>query len=137
MTKKARLHIFVLAVFLGISARAQQDIQLSQQLFSKLNNNPAATGFSNYLNTYIFARQQWIGFEGAPSTQVFNANSYFERIRSGVGISITNDIVGRNKLFNAKLAYAYHVQAGRDQYVSFGLGAGFTNRKFGGNIGVG
>ena len=132
--KQIRFYFFALALFLGVFARGQQDIQLSQQLFSRLNNNPAATGFSNYVNAYLFARQQWMGFEGAPSTQVFNANSYIEDIRSGVGLSIFNDRVGRNNLFSMKLAYAYHVKVGDEQYLSLGLGAGFIYRKFGGSI---
>ncbi|MCL2682763.1 MAG: PorP/SprF family type IX secretion system membrane protein [Bacteroidales bacterium] len=123
---------FTLALFLGIFARGQQDIQLSQQMFSKLNNNPAATGLSNYANAYLFARQQWAGFEGAPRTIVFNANTYLEQIRAGVGFSAFGDQVGNNNLFNVKAAYAYHVRIGRENYLSLGIGAGFIHRKFGG-----
>jgi type IX secretion system PorP/SprF family membrane protein len=134
--KQVRPIIFILALFLGFFARGQQDIQLSQQTFSKINFNPAATGFSNYANAYLFARQQWIGFEGAPKTFLFNANTYIEQIRSGVGFSVFNDRNASSNLFSVSLAYAYHIRIGREQYVSFGLSGGIFHRKYGGNISV-
>ena len=132
--KPIKPYILALSLFLSLSAWAQQDIQLSQQSFSKLNNNPAAIGFSNYAHAFLFARQQWLGFEGAPRTLVFNANGYLEDIRSGVGLSVTGDQVGRNTMMNIKAAYAYHVRVGRDQFVSLGLGAGVFGRHFGGDF---
>jgi type IX secretion system PorP/SprF family membrane protein len=132
--KTVRLHIVLLILFLNFSVRAQQDIQLGQQHLSRLNINPAATGTSNYANAYLFARQQWIGFEGAPSTQMFNAHGYVDEIRSGFGLSVVNDIVGRNKFLNLMFAYAYHIQVGYERFFSLGLSAGLVHRRFGGNL---
>lgn len=115
-------------------AWAQQDVVLSQQQFSKINFNPAATGTSNYANAYLFARQQWAGFDGAPSTQVLNVQGYLSEIRSGFGLSISNDKIGTNKAFGMKFTYAYHVSLNEDKYLAFGISAGITSRKFGGDI---
>ncbi|MDR1951326.1 MAG: PorP/SprF family type IX secretion system membrane protein [Bacteroidales bacterium] len=132
--KSTRLYILFFTAFLGFSAWGQQDVQLSQQQFSRININPASTGFSNYANAYLFARQQWMGFEGAPSTQMFNAQGFIEDIRSGMGLSILNDVVGHNKTFSMQFAYAHHMKMGEESFLSLGLSGGMVNRRFGGNI---
>jgi type IX secretion system PorP/SprF family membrane protein len=135
--KLIRLHIILLMLFLSLSAWTQQDAQLSQQYQSRININPAATGTANYANAFLFARQQWIGFEDAPSTQMFNAHGYLKDIRSGVGMSVLNDIIGRNHYLNLMFSYAYHIKTGEEKFLSLGLGAGLAHRKFGGDILVG
>ena len=121
-------------LILSFSAQTQQDVQLSQQYLSRINVNPAATGTSNYADAYLFARQQWMGFEGAPSTQMLNAHGYVQDIRSGVGLSIVNDMIGRNRCLNMMFSYAYHIQTGEERFFSLGLSAGLIHRRFGGNI---
>ena len=76
--------VFLLAL-LPIWVYGQTDIQLSQQLFSRVNYNPAATGASNYINAFLMAREQCVGFKDAPSSPVFNVHNYFNSIRSGMG----------------------------------------------------
>jgi type IX secretion system PorP/SprF family membrane protein len=110
-------------MFLPLLLSGQNDIQLSQQFLSRVNYNPAATGGSNYMHVFLLGRQQFIGFKGAPSTQVLNAHNYFAQINSGGGLSITNDKIGPESSINAKLAYAYYVHF-EDSYLSFGLGGG-------------
>jgi type IX secretion system PorP/SprF family membrane protein len=132
--KIIRLHIILLILALSFLARGQQDIMLSQQHFSRINNNPSTTEVSDYANAYLFARQQWIGFEGAPMTQVFNAHGYIDDIRSSVGLSVVSDIVGRSRYLSLMFAYAYHVRTGENSHLSLGLSAGLTNRRFDGNM---
>ena len=116
--------LLITAIFLPLLLSGQNDIQLSQQFLSRVNYNPAATGASNYVNAFLIARQQWIGFREAPSTQVLNAHSYFNQINSGMGLSVTNDRVGAaESSINAKFAYAYYLHF-EESYLAFGLGAG-------------
>jgi type IX secretion system PorP/SprF family membrane protein len=110
-------------MFLPLLLSGQNDIQLSQQFLSRVNYNPAATGGSNYMHVFLLGRQQFIGFKGAPSTQVLNAHNYFSQINSGAGLSVINDRIGHESSINAKLAYAYYVHF-EDSYLSFGLGGG-------------
>jgi type IX secretion system PorP/SprF family membrane protein len=116
--------ILILTVmFLPLLLAGQNDIQLSQQFLSRVNYNPAATGGSNYMHIFLLGRQQFIGFRGAPSTQVLNAHNYFGQINSGAGLSVINDKIGPESSINAKLAYAYYIHF-EDSYLSFGLGGG-------------
>ena len=121
--------VLLLALF-PIWAIGQTDVQLSQQLFSRVNYNPAATGASNYVNIFLMAREQWVGFKEAPSTQIFNIHNYFNNIRSGVGLSLINDKLGLMNSFNAKLSYAYHIHFNEDAYLSLGLSGGILYKKF-------
>jgi type IX secretion system PorP/SprF family membrane protein len=120
MMKKALITILA---FLPLLLFGQNDIQLSQQHLSRVNYNPAATGASNYINVFLIGRQQFVGFKGAPSTQVLNAHNYFNEINSGIGLSVTNDKIGPESSINAKLAYAYYLHF-EGSYLSFGLGGG-------------
>jgi type IX secretion system PorP/SprF family membrane protein len=132
--KLIRIYTTLLILFLSLLARGQQDVQLSQQHFSRININPSATEVSNYANAYLLVRQQWIGFEGAPSTQMFNLHGYMEEIRSSLGLSFINDAVGNNRYLNLMFAYAYHVKTGEESTLALGLSAGLVNRRFGGDL---
>ena len=71
-----------------VDVQAQNDVQLSQQMFSRINYNPAATGLSEDIHLYLLARQQWVGFKLAPQTIVFNGHTFVPWTRSGWGFSI-------------------------------------------------
>jgi type IX secretion system PorP/SprF family membrane protein len=55
-----------------INAEAQQFPLFSHYLEHPLAINPAFTGTYNYTPVRFTSRQQWIGIEGAPTTQVFS-----------------------------------------------------------------
>ena len=123
--------ILVVAFIILIPAQAQNDVLLTQQWLSRMNQNPAATGNSDNIDIFVLARQQWTGFDDAPSTQVLNIHNYFHRIRSGVGLSATHDETGvGNRMINAKLAYAYHVNLGESWLLSLGLSGGIIQNTF-------
>jgi type IX secretion system PorP/SprF family membrane protein len=110
---------------LSLTAFAQSDFMLSQQFFSRINQNPAATGSSDYLNIFYMHRQQWAGFDGAPTTNLLNAHTYLEKISSGIGLVASFDEIGlSSQSVNAKLAYAYYLRLGRDKLLSFGVSGG-------------
>ena len=106
----------------------QSDILLTQQWFSRINMNPAATGNSDNINVFLLNRQQWIGFENAPSTNVLNAHSYFNSIQSGLGFSMIYDKRGvSHQTVNAMFSYAYHIDLTEEILLSLGLSGGLFN----------
>jgi type IX secretion system PorP/SprF family membrane protein len=110
---------------LSLSVFAQSDYMLTQQYFSRINYNPAATGSSDYLNIFYMHRQQWVGWADAPNTNVLNVHTYLEKISSGVGLALSMDEIGlSSQSVNAKLAYAYYLKLGRDKLLSFGVSGG-------------
>ena len=56
-------------------------------MFNELTFNPAVAGSSPTLDVSLLARQQWIGFDEAPSSQVLNANTFLRNI-GGIGMTM-------------------------------------------------
>ena len=122
---------FVLLLFVGTVAYGQSDIFLTQQWFSRINMNPAATGNSNHVDVFLLSRQQWIGLANAPRTNILNAHSYFNDIQSGLGVSLLYDKLGvSHKTVNAMFSYAYYIDLTDEVYFSLGLSGGLFNNSW-------
>ncbi len=120
--------ICLLLLVVSACAYGQSDLFLTQQWFSRVNFNPAATGNSNNVDIFLLNRQQWAGFENAPQTSVLNAHNYFSSIHSGLGLSVMYDRLGvSHKTVDAVLAYAYHFNLGEEVLLSLGLSGGIIN----------
>ena len=120
--------LFVLLFSVGLSAYGQSDIFLTQQWFSRINMNPAATGNSNNVDVFLLNRQQWMGFSNAPKTTILNAHSYFNTIQSGLGFSLFYDKLGVSyQTVNAMFSYAYHIDLTEEIFLSTGLSGGLYN----------
>ena len=120
--------VLSLLVILPFTAKAQTDIQLSQQLFNRVYYNPAAAGASQYTNGVLIARQQWVGFPKSPQLLVFSGDTYLPKINSGLGLSIIADRLGIEHSNNFNLSYSYHLRVGSETNLSFGLSAGVLYR---------
>jgi type IX secretion system PorP/SprF family membrane protein len=125
-----KLVLILIVLFSGIGLYGQSDAILTQQWFSRINANPAATGNTNDVNIYLLHRTQWSGFDDdAPQTSLLNATNYFDKINSGVGLSLSYDSEGEiNTNYNAKAAYAYHLKLGEKTLLSLGLGLNLQHR---------
>ncbi len=126
--KKLILYVIVFLMSSYSQVLAQTDAHFSQYMFNENTFNPAAIDISNTLNATMLARQQWVGFENAPSTQIVNASTYLQDIYGGVGLNIINDKLGYENFLIARAFYAYPIQTGAISTLTFGLGAGIINR---------
>ncbi len=132
--KKILYFFFVCTIWMSPKISAQTDVQLSQQMFSRINYNPAATGLSEDIHLYLLARQQWVGFKLAPQTIVFNAHTFVPWTRSGWGFSLIGDMLGYEKSINPKLRYAFHIPfISTRSSLSLGIGAGIMYKTIDGN----
>lgn len=107
---------------------SQVDPQISQFWLRKIMFNPASIEKNNMINIYGLARQQWTGFENAPSTQFLGVSNYFENIRVGLGLSFVNDNIGPESAQNLKLNYSYNFRLNRETIITFGAGTGIIHR---------
>lgn len=120
-----KILLFAIAIISFAMANAQRDLMLSQQFFSRLNANPAATGNSDDIDLFLLGRWQWIGVDDSPKSGVLNCSDYFESVRSGVGLSLSYDNLGvGNKTTITKAAYAYHINLNESMLLSMGLSGG-------------
>ena len=126
-----RKYIAFLFALLAMGSYAQNEFTLSEQLFSRLNINPASSGNSENINIFNTNRLQWAGFKGAPATTMLNVHSYFKDINSGIGASFSYDALGlAYNTLNAKIAYSYHVDLWDKGLLSLGASAGVLSKTF-------
>lgn len=106
---------------------AQVDPQVSQTWIQKLIYNPAAVTPSGAINITTYARQQYTGFNNAPSTQYIGVSNFFESLNSGLGIAFINDHFGVENTQNIKLQFTHKTLINSETILIFGLGAGILH----------
>ncbi|MCM1530770.1 MAG: PorP/SprF family type IX secretion system membrane protein [Ruminococcus flavefaciens] len=134
--KPAHIHSWaLLAVLLcSVPLRAQNNTPIfTQQLFHKVNFNPAAVRPDPVVDVSLFGRMQWVGIKGAPKNIMLNASGYLPEIKSGISGSIMGESFGLTFTMNAKFGYSYHIHLGRKNYLSFGVNAGLIYKNFEGS----
>jgi type IX secretion system PorP/SprF family membrane protein len=120
------LVLFIICIF---AANAQQDPQFSQNRFNELTVNPGFAGSNGLINFSLLNRYQWVGFPGAPVTNVFNVDASLHLIGSkdGVGISIVNDVIGFEKNVSVELNYSWRTKLGKG-LLGTGISVGLMNK---------
>ena len=123
MKKYIIAFVFIMASFAEINA--QQDAQYTQYMYNTIVINPAYAGSRGVLSIAALHRSQWVGLDGAPTTQTLNINSPVGK-RVGLGLSIVNDEIGngtnQETLFDA--VFSYTLSLANNAKLSFGLKAG-------------
>ena len=119
--------VVLLVVFLTSKLQAQQDPQFTHYMYNMSVMNPAyATDNADVINLGGLYRAQWVGIEGAPTTQTFFAHKPLSK-RVEVGLSIVHDEIGdvvkENNIF---ADFAYVLPLNESVKLSFGLKAGVT-----------
>ncbi|MBK6831531.1 MAG: type IX secretion system membrane protein PorP/SprF [Flavobacteriales bacterium] len=120
-----RLMGSVFALFLGIALFAQQDPQFTQYMFNMLALNPAYAGSSDRLNIKALTRHQWVGFEGAPTTQTLTAHSPIVNESLCIGGTIMRDAHGPVTQYGFMADVAYRIFMGESK-LAFGLKGGLN-----------
>jgi type IX secretion system PorP/SprF family membrane protein len=101
--------------------------------------NPAATGSNYYPEIDLYAKKQWLGFDGSPSTyflsgnycignydfynpkQFINKGPLKLKDRVGIGAAVFNDNYGPMSNTGGLISYAYHLPVNHINKLSFGL----------------
>jgi type IX secretion system PorP/SprF family membrane protein len=137
---KRLTYIFVF-ILIGNYAAGQQLPIYSQYLYNKLLINPAVAGSDGYSSFSLTAREQWVGYAGAPRTFSFSAQtrmlkrSYIlkqSRVKRsiyrpksdgkvGIGGYIFSDKNGLIQRTGFQVAYSYHLWLRNSTQLSMGL----------------
>lgn len=119
-------YILVSASLLAAATTHAQHTPLtSQYLFNGLVINPAYAGSRDALAANLTYRHQWVGFDGAPVTQMLSVHAPMGRRKLGLGLMIYNDRIGVSQETGAFSNTAYRMRLGKGK-LSFGIGAGIT-----------
>lgn len=118
-------HIYTTILLLLITSClfAQQEDQFTQFMHYKLGFNPAYAGSTGGTRITAMARQQWIGLEGAPQSQLITFNmAALDSKRLGVGGSLIRQSIGVTDRYTLEGDYAYRFELGNG-YLGMGLSA--------------
>jgi type IX secretion system PorP/SprF family membrane protein len=133
--KRIKYYLAIITVFTALTGlNAQSDIDLNHRWLSLLDSNPATIN-TEYLEFSGMTRNQWVGFPGAPVSQLFSVSGYSKNINSGFGLTILNDRIGYTGRVNAKGMYSYNIQFDDNRFkhismqsmLSFGLAIGLSH----------
>lgn len=120
-------YLFAIASVLifGMS-HAQQDASSTQYVLNMLTVNPAYAGYKEQPVIMMHHRSQWVGFKGAPITQVVSFDMPFSsKDEMAMGGSLIFDKIGPTSQFTMQTDFSYKFQMTRRSYLSFGLKGGF------------
>ncbi len=138
-----RFFILLFVFILGNGLYGQQLPVYSQYLYNRFLINPAVAGSDGYTSLNFTAREQWVGYSGAPRTYTFSwqtrilKKSYIiksTKVRRKYYRPATDGKVGlggyvfsdRNGLINRtglQASYAYHLWLNGNTQASFGMSA--------------
>lgn len=99
-------------------------------MYNKQVINPGFAGSQKGACLNLLYRNQWIGLEGAPQTQLFSFNSSLVDQRVGLGLNIIHHTIGITEQWTTDLVYAYRFAIGEGQ---LGIGLQTSIRFFGAN----
>jgi type IX secretion system PorP/SprF family membrane protein len=115
----------VLALALGTTLMAQQDPQFTQYMFNLLALNPAYAGSAERASIKALTRHQWVGFEGAPTTQTLAFHTPVWHESLGLGGTLMRDTHGPITQYTFLADVAYRIHMG-DAKLAFGLKGGLN-----------
>lgn len=98
----------------------QQDAQYTQYMYNTISINPAYAGSRGVISAFGLHRTQWVGLEGAPTTNSVSVNAPIGS-NMGLGLSIINDRIGPSTENTISIDFSYSIETSAFYKLSFGL----------------
>lgn len=123
--------LLILSIVLAVPfvVQSQQRPQFTQYMYNSIAFNPAYAGSRQSMVINFLHRSQWVGIEGAPSTQTLSAHTLIPKLKNvGVGLSVIRDELGFESTTDAFANFSYTIDLDDDQKyrLAFGVKAGAT-----------
>jgi len=117
--------LLIVSIFLiSFSIQAQQDSQFTQYMYNTSLVNPAYVGNREAVSIFGLHRNQWVGLEGAPTTNALSVESPIQNSKLGIGLNFVNDKIGIINENDISLNLSYTLDLNhRDSKLSFGIKA--------------
>lgn len=103
---------------------SQQDPHYTQYMYNTMSVNPAYAGSKGYGVINLLARTQWVGFKGAPDSQILSFDTPLGYSNIGLGVNIVNDKLGPSNEIYLDANASYAIQTGENGSLSLGLKLG-------------
>ena len=127
-TRKIFTLIFILA---SLGVFAQQEAMFTHYMYNTLSINPGYAGSRDALTITGLHRSQWVGFNGAPTSQTLTLHTPLFRDDLGFGLSVINDQIGPVTRTSVFIDFSYRLDFEEGKSLSFGLKSGFNMMQVG------
>ncbi len=123
-----KIFLILVQIFSAFPVESQQLPVLQQYILQPSLLNPAITGSSECSCFKLIDRHQWLGFAGAPKTQILTAETTFtgDDRSHGLGLHLHNDVNGAQKQLGGDFVYSFHFFLNRRKTLKMGLGLSGT-----------
>lgn len=101
---------------------SQQEAQFTQFMHYRQGLNPGYVGSEENINIMAMSRNQWLGLEGAPQTQLISVTAPILNQRIGVGGNILRQTIGVTDFYTLDGMYSYRLKVPRG-FLGIGLQA--------------
>lgn len=128
---KNKILITLIGGLLTLSGYAQQDATFTQYFFNPMFINPGYAGSRDVLSGTLVHRSQWLGMEGAPTTQALNVHSAIPNTNLGIGLQAYHDQAGPMNNTGFSAIFAYHLRINEKTKLAFGLAGTVNNIRVG------
>jgi len=119
--------LIISGLFASLFSWSQQTATFSNFLLNKSYFNAAVAGSNTLSVANLGYRNQWMGFEGAPTTIYGNIEGSFKQNgKNGYGLSIVSDRIGLMQNTGFYLNYAQHFQINEELKLGIGVRPGFV-----------
>lgn len=116
-----RITLIAILVQLSVRTFAQQEPMNAQYVMNKLFINPAYAGYKESTNFVAMHRSQWIGFKGAPMTQVLTFDMPLKKNEFAMGATLLHDRIGPSTRIGLSIDFAYRARLTNRATLAFGL----------------
>ncbi len=110
-------------MLLAIVSYGQQDAQFTQYMYNTININPAYAGSRGAMSIFALHRTQWVGLDGAPTTNTASINTPINNSNLGLGVSFVNDKIGPTNENTISADLSYTIPTSENFKLSFGMKA--------------
>lgn len=124
MRLKQTLYTCLVFMLCANTLLAQQEPQYTQYMYNTLTVNPGYTGSKESLEAVLLHRSQWVGIDGAPTTQALTVHAPLANEKLGLGLSVVNDRIGPSDEVYADVNFSYTLYIGYKGRLAFGMRVG-------------
>ena len=119
---KTRIITFITMLLAAVSY-GQQDAQFTQYMYNTISINPAYAGSRGVMSIFALHRTQWVGLDGAPTTNAASINTPISNSNLGLGLSFVNDKIGPTNENTISVDLSYTIPTSENFKLSFGMKA--------------
>jgi type IX secretion system PorP/SprF family membrane protein len=119
---KTKIVSFI-TMLLALVSYGQQDAQFTQYMYNTININPAYAGSRGAMSIFALHRTQWVGLDGAPTTNTASINTPISNSNLGLGVSFVNDKIGPTNENTVSADLSYTITTSENFKLSFGMKA--------------